>query len=158
VRAEPELRHVGLADGQRAGPPDALHGHRVEGRHLVAVDPRAARGDEPPGILQILEGDWQAVQRPQRVAGRLARVGRVSQGQAGLVGQLGHDGVDLGVQAGNLGQVGLHHLARRHLAAGDQTGERPGARETQRRRHQAVPQSSVRHRLGYPSLGEGQKP
>jgi hypothetical protein len=135
VRAEPELRDVGLADGQRARASQPFHGHRIDRRDVVAVDARPARRDEAAGVLQVLEGDGQPVKRAGCGACRQLGVGLVRERQARLVGELGHDGVDLGVHAGDLGQEGGHHLARGHLAAGNLAGERAGARETQGGHH-----------------------
>ena len=73
VGAEAELRHVGLADGERAGAPQALDDDGVGLADGVAIDGRAARERQARGFLQVLERDREAVQRAQRLAAGGAR-------------------------------------------------------------------------------------
>ena len=63
VRAERELRRVGLADRRSRPPPEALHDQRVLGRHVVLEELRAIGGPEAAGRRHVLDRDGHAVQR-----------------------------------------------------------------------------------------------
>ena len=131
VRAHPELGHVGLADRDHAGLPQALDENRVLRRHEVLVDRGAPCEGKADGGLQVLEGDGEAVQRPDLLSSRHTPVGLIGQGQALVVVQLRHDGVDLGIHPIDLFEVRRHHLARRELAGADETRQLASAHEAE---------------------------
>ena len=63
LRADRELRRVGLADGDRAGRPQPLDDGVVLRRHVVAVDRRAEGGADALGRHDVLVRDRQAGER-----------------------------------------------------------------------------------------------
>jgi hypothetical protein len=129
VRAHAELRHVGLADRNRAGAPQPLDEQRVLERHLAGEDRRSARERKADRGLEILEGDRQAMQRAHFFPARDAAIRLVGQRQAPLVVQLRDDGVERRVEPVDLMEVRGHHFARRHLPRADQRRQFTRARE-----------------------------
>src|SRR5439155_171814 len=135
VRVEPfgpvgELHHVQLAQHDRSRllqPPDD---GRIGLGRAVGQDLRAARGAHTRGVVEILEGDRNAVQRADGPAGRQRALRGARGGQGGLVAH-GDVRAERRVQRRDPLQVHAHHLDRRHLLARDhsrQVGDR-GERE-----------------------------
>ena len=73
LRAGAELGRVRLADDDRAGAAQAGDHQRVRGRDVVAVDRRAVGRPHARGVLEVLDRDRQAVQRPGRLVAPRAR-------------------------------------------------------------------------------------
>src|SRR5436309_2370392 len=123
VRVEPfgpvgELHHVQLAQHDRSRllqPPDD---GRIGLGHAVGQDLRAARGAHPRGVVEILEGDRNAVQRADGPARRQRALRGARGGQGGLVAH-GDVRAERRVQRRDPLQVHAHHLDRRHLLARD---------------------------------------
>ena len=63
--AEGELVEVGLADEHRAGFTQAPRHHRIRGGDVLLPDQRPRGGRRALEIDQVLEGEWNAVQRPK---------------------------------------------------------------------------------------------
>ena len=99
LRAHPELGHVGLADRNRAGAPDALDEHRIRFGHERLEDRRALALRKSDRRLEILERGRQPVQRPDRAAVAERAIGLVSQRETVLVIELRDDGVEIGIEA-----------------------------------------------------------
>ena len=76
LRAGAELGRVRLADDDRAGAAQARDEQRVRGRDVVAVDRRAVGRPHAGGVLEVLDRDRQAVQRPGRRVASEGGVGR----------------------------------------------------------------------------------
>ena len=129
LRSRAELRRVRLADDDRAGVTEPLDEQRILGRHEIPVDRRPECRPDPVGGLQILVRDRQAVQRPD-----LPAVGQVFIGEPRalhrLIGDQRDDGVDAGIDALDLREVGADHVPRRQLLGADQTRELDGAQLT----------------------------
>src|SRR5581483_5132630 len=102
-----ELRRVRLADDDEAGLADPADDGRVDGRHVVGVRLARERRADPAGLVQVLDRDRDAVERP--VARRV-----------GLL----HDRdvrVHLRVDAVDPLVVELEQLAPRHVACADES-------------------------------------
>ena len=136
LRAGPELRRVGLADGDGAGAAQPLDDQRVDVGHVVAVDRRAPRRANPLGRDEVLVGDGQPEEGADRVAPREGGVGRSRLRQRALRRE-GHDRVDLSVHAFDLGEVRAHHLDHRHLAGADARGQLRRGHEAEIGRHRS---------------------
>jgi hypothetical protein len=120
LRAGAELGRVGLADQDRARRLQALGHDVVLGRHVVLVDERAPGGAHALRRDDVLDGDGQAAEgqvfRPFSV-----ECFRLLQR---LIGQEGHDRVDLRVHALDLRDERAYHLGGRKLARPDQARKR----------------------------------
>ena len=137
LRAGAELGRVGLADDDRAGAAQAGDDQRVCRRDVVAVDRRAVGRPHARGVLEVLDGDRQAVQRPGRLVARERGVGRRGPAQAQL-GVEGDDRVEQRVDRLDAGQVRLHDLHAAHLAPADrgrQLGRAPAPQLVAHGRH-----------------------
>ena len=118
----PELRGVGLAQHDGAGGLDALHHHRVYLGDAVAEQGRAHGGGDALAHLQVLDGDGDAVQRPQRPAAGHGVIGGAGVGQRLLLAE-GEVGVQPGVQPLDALIEMLGDLHRRHLPRPDGLGK-----------------------------------
>ena len=127
VRAEPELRRVGLADEDAARRLHARREQAVVRGHVVAEQGRAVGGGEAGGLGDVLDRLRQAKQeralhvalaRPcqDRVAGSRFGEQQVAVAPA-------DDGVDLRVDGVDAGEKGLHDLAARERARPDRRRE-----------------------------------
>ncbi len=125
-RPDRQLRHVRLAEHDRPRVAQPPH-------HLGVLAARAAvRRGAPGGRLTadvdvVLDRDRHA-EHQALVARAAARVGLVGLGQRAL-GEHDPPGVQLRVEPGDPVEVGLHQLARRHVAGGDKTGLLGGSGE-----------------------------
>ena len=122
VRARRELRHVRLADPDRAGRLQPRHHQLVASGTVFGVQRRAPRRPHAAGGVGVLVRDGQAVQRADRTPRGQRRVGGVGGGPRAL-GVQRDDGVDLRVELLDAVQVGLEQLARGDLAVAEQRGE-----------------------------------
>ncbi len=113
VGAEAEFRHVGLADEQRARRPEAGDVERVHLRHGVAEERRAVGGADAGGGREVLDRVRQAVERPARTPLLELPVGGLGLGEERIGVAQGYDGVHRRVVAGDLVEMGLHHLPGR---------------------------------------------
>ncbi len=132
LRASAELGHVGLAEGDGAGVVDALDEEGVGGGHEIFEDARAERGADSAGEQQVLVGDGQAVQG----AGGMTLGDAVRERFVEFAGAMGgvvagerDDGVDRGVDAVDLGEVGGEGFAGREVLGADAAGHFAGWEE-----------------------------
>jgi len=90
---------------------------------MIGKQRRPERGPHTRDLDQVLVRDREPVQQPGRLAARQRVVRRGGLGQR-LVEGRGHDGVDDRVGLLDPLDVRGHDLARRHLAAAQQAGQR----------------------------------
>jgi hypothetical protein len=121
--------------------------HRgVRVRHEVASPRGAPGGDDALGIEGVLEGDRQAVQRPELGAAGERPVGRRGLLERALRGQLDHS-VERRIDRLDAGEMGRHSLDRRDLFCLD------GSRQSGRGAEQEVVHlSPARSRTGHPAV------
>ena len=86
---------------------------------------------KPTAASKSLKANGKAVQRSDLLSSCHTPVGLVRQGQALVVVQLRHDGVDLGIHPLDLLQVRRHHFACRELARADQACQLASAHEAE---------------------------
>ena len=159
LAAGTELGHVGLADHDGARGPLPGDEQGVDRRHEVGEQGRAEGGPDACGQVEVLDRQRQPVERSRpRAAGK----GVV--GSRGLVGgALGgkrDDGVDARVDPLDPVEVCREHLARRHLAVPQPSGQRGRGQEAQlvghapdARGHCCACQPSRARWLHTPSIG-----
>src|SRR5262245_49148908 len=68
IGARAKFRHVGLAENDCACLAHERDHGRVMRRHMVTIERRAVGGQQPGGLMQILDAGRQAVQRPELLA------------------------------------------------------------------------------------------
>ena len=82
---EGELGHIGLGEDDGSGRAQSSHHRRVlRGRRRVSQEGRSGSRRFAPNVEQILDADNRSVERAEREAGFLARVGRVGTEGRGL--------------------------------------------------------------------------
>jgi hypothetical protein len=118
-----KLGHRALAKQYSAGCTQAAHNRRVLGRDPVGEDLRAGGRAHPGCGEQVLETQWDAVQRPAIIARHQLRFGTARRG-AGVIGHERQIGVDVGIPVLDAREIGLRQLHRR---------ERPVMEEITRR-------------------------
>ena len=122
MRPEAELRHVGLADDDRARRPDALHEDRIRVRHQIGQR-RALGGPQPLRGREILDGDGEAVQGSEPALSVHSVVRQIRFGQEVGSGPEGHDRIDSRVDGLDAVEEGRHDLPGRDLPARDPAGQ-----------------------------------
>jgi hypothetical protein len=122
VGGEPELRGIGLAEADEAGPADELDHVRVDRRHVVLQHDRAHGGAHAGGGGEVLERRRHTAERWRIVAGEQpVRRGRPHERVLGRDGDERPERVGVGVDAV---EVVLDELDRRDLAASQGCGLR----------------------------------
>jgi hypothetical protein len=104
--------------------PPARHHQPVGGGDMVGEQGRSVGGSHPGRVLEILDRDGQAVQRPEWRARGGARVCLSRLGEC-AVGFDGHDGAQRPVAMRDAVEVRGDHFDRRQLAVADRAGEGP---------------------------------
>ena len=113
-----EDRHIGLADDDRAGVPQAPHGHSVDGGYPILQHGATAGGRHPGHVEGILDGDRQSLERTRAsVPDALVRLPGGCLGAA-LIAM--DDGVDGRVHPSDAPQGERHQLGRRELPGAQQ--------------------------------------
>ena len=130
LRAGGELRHVRLPDRDRTGGALPLDDDAVNLWHEVAKERRAEGRAHPARHEEILVGDRESVQRSERVAARLRRVGR-ARSRERSVGVQGHDCVEHGIDCRDAREVRGHDLGGRNRFRGDAPREFDGVEKTE---------------------------
>ena len=116
-----ELARCGLADHDGAGAPHAFDRRRVGGRSRVRHDARARAERRVLKSDQVLDGDWQAVQRAERIPAHHRGLGGASFGKRGLGAQM-REGVQARLRGLRLVERAADEVHRRHLPGRDEAG------------------------------------
>ena len=114
-----ELGHRELAEEDAAGGVQSRRDRRVLARDIVDAYFRVPRGQDAGGVVQILEREWNAVQRPAVAAGRDLRLGRTRLAQ-GEIRRHGNERVQLRLERLDARELGAHELDRRESTRGDE--------------------------------------
>ncbi len=112
--ADREFMRLLLAEQNRTGPAQPRPGLGILVRHMVEIAPRACRGADAAGLVDVLEADRNAVQRAARGPG-----GEPACGGEGLLAQHQHIAVQFDVEGRNPIEISLGQRNRRQLARGD---------------------------------------
>ncbi len=122
VGAGGEFRRVGLGEHDGAGRLEPAHHLGILGGDVILMERRAESGADPGGRGDVLDCDWEAGERPERIAAHQRRRG----GARLLPGALGgerDDGVERGIEPRDHFEMGVEHFDRARLARLDQRGE-----------------------------------
>ena len=124
MRADPELRGVRLAHHDRARRTQAPDKQAIDRRNVIGEHGRPVGRPDPGGVLQILDGDRQSVQRAQRHTGSRAAVRGIRLGER-LLRPQADNRVDPGVHRSDPLEMPTNDLAHRQFSATDRGGEVP---------------------------------
>src|SRR5262249_54193319 len=105
----PELVHVRLADDDRASRLEFHDSHRVVRWNTTLEGLERRRGPAAGRVVEILEGDGNAMKRPARSA-RLNFSFGFSRKLPGLVGEDSDEGVQPGIECLDSRQARFHNL------------------------------------------------
>ena len=113
-----ELQHVGLGDDDGSGCLETRGDGGVVVRDEVAQDRRAGSGCRACGVDQVLEREWDAVQRPSVAAASDLRFCLLRVIHR-LLGHDRHVGIELRIARCDDGELLLHQFDRRQLPVPD---------------------------------------
>ena len=120
-----ELRHVGLAEDDGAGRPQALDRHVVLVGHKTLVGDGARDGRQVLGADEVLDADRHARKRPRVLASLDAGV-HLPGGGAGIVGRRRAEGVQVRLHFFHVGDHRVRDLDRRKLLSPHPRRQRDG--------------------------------
>ncbi|MNN32664.1 hypothetical protein D3C81_1463900 [compost metagenome] len=123
LRAEAELRGIGLADQHRAGRAKALDHDAVALGQVVTVQRRAQGGANAAGQREVLHRMRQAMHPAAVLAARQFGVACIGLGQQLLRRLLADDGVDRRIEALDMPEIVHHHFVAGHLALANEPGQ-----------------------------------
>ena len=110
------LRRHRFSDDNRASRPQPAHDRRVALRPPSREDLAAEFGRHVGCVNDVLDRDWQAVERPKRKAGGFGRVGLFGGGQRRLRRQIG-EGADVVLPLLDAAEIEAHRLDRARFPA-----------------------------------------
>ena len=131
MRTHAEFGDVGFADRHDAGMAQPFGKNRVFSGHEIFEDQRPARHRKTDDRVELFESERQAMQRPDSVIPDNLPVRLVRQGETFFVRQLGNDGVDLGIEPGDLSEERRHDFTRRNRSAANRSRQFTGAGEAE---------------------------
>ena len=120
-----QLRHVGLAQHDRAGAAQPGHERIVDRVNLGGKAVDALGRSSARDVKTFLDRDRHAVQRAERLAALPSPIG-FERGGAGLVKQLDHDRVESRIDRLDAANVGFDQFRAGQFAGGDLAGHLAG--------------------------------